>query len=526
MIIQPYPQNTVINLYEGVGWDRSYSDVRWFRSYEERDSYLESHVKNKWLKCAVVNGNTIRLEGQQMDYVSCDYMTFFNPMQAGKQRVICCWITSIDYVNINTFSVTYEIDYIGTWFAEMIFEPCLVLQEHVNDDTPGIWPAEENLDLGDPQVMGVTKTMYSPAVIAAFLTPDQLSSVDFDGNIVTAIDYQCYKMTPATKILLKSLLDNRKEKPELVPFLSMGVEGFISGDGSQGKAIEFEREYTVPTSTLEFYRGGSGGSSYTAVNNKMRCYPYKFMTVDNYNGQVEQYKYEDFTDLNPKFKVVGVPYPTPILSMFPKDYKNYANGNYTQQSVVYDNFPRIGWLTAAFAVESWRYFSQPIMTLGSSLIRAGVTGNIASGALSGVNGITNLVSAYQNYKYDEKTLHSRQFKSSGASGSLNYAMGDIGFRVTQYQIKPEIAERIDRWFTRYGYPGLNTYKVPNIFGRQSVNYVKTADAHVRGRIPTQAKQAMEDALNRGISFWHTDPPAGRMEELYNPIVIQGGEDNG
>lgn len=514
MIIQPYAPDTMIRLYQGVGWDRSYQDVRWFETAEDRDNYLHDRLKQVWYKCSVVNGNTIKLEGQQMDFISCDYMTFLNPAQTGKQRTICCWVTSIDYVNINTFSVTYEIDYIGTWMSDMVFEPCLVIREHVNDDTAGLWPEPENLETGEIQLEGVQKFGFNPAMLVTIVNLTGVFEFKNVDNIVTSGDVHGAAINSLGA--LSDLVNSLKDHPEYFPLMIMGVTDFLT-DPSDGTVQSFTTERESFPPTLEFMRQGDTLQSYTAVNNKLKCYPYKFFTVDNYNGQVEQYRYEDFKDLTPLFTIEGTPVPKPVLYMSPRNYKNGLTSPYNQQSVVYDAFPQVAWQSDTYQFNMAQYATQPIASVGSTLPLA-----VASpkGALIGaaITTASVLKEMYQ-YHYDQKTLHSQQYHAGSSTGAVNFYRHNVGFRVSRYQLIPAMAKRIDNYFTRYGYT-VNTYKMPNIYGRQSVNYVMTADAHVRGDIPVQAKQDMESALNRGISFWHTDPVADGSD-LVNPIITAG-----
>lgn len=505
--ITPIPQQTVINLHKGVSWDRSYKNIRWFDSIEQRDQWLDAHRAGQWVNCSVPRPGQVVLEGKYMDYIDCDYMDFFNPIGLGHQHVICAFVTSVDYVNANAFAVTYEIDWIMSYFKEIIFEPCFVIQHHVNDDVPGRYPDPEPYDIGEPQSAGVTKFMFTPTILTTTINMDNVLQIRTTGGVASAARVDVWSTGP-----LADYLNSLKAHPEYVPYVCMGVSAF-GEPGSQ--AQPFDRDYSIDAPTLEFFRPGDSLSAYTAVNNKLKCYPYKFITADNYNGQVEQYHYEDFAGLAPKFKIKGMPLPKPYLICYPYQYKNSSAGNYDQQAIVYDAFPQVGWVSDTYIADLSHYVAQPIQTIGSTLtlaVKGGAGGAlIAAGATA-----ASIAGTYADYRYDQKTLHSKQYLGGTSAGAINFAMSNVGFRVTAYQIRPDIARRIDRMMTRYGYT-VNEYTTPNITGRATVNYVKTADANISGNIPLECKEAMERALNSGVSFWHTDNVT-RAGDIDNHII--------
>lgn len=81
-------------------------------------------------------------------------------------------------------------------------------------------------------------------------------------------------------------------------------------------------------------------------------------------------------------------------------------------------------------------------------------------------------------------------------------------------IKPEYARVIDNYFSRFGYE-VDRYKVPNTTGRATFNYVKTVDANVGGDIPDECMVMIENMLNSGVTFWHTN---NMLVYSNNPIV--------
>jgi hypothetical protein len=89
------------------------------------------------------------------------------------------------------------------------------------------------------------------------------------------------------------------------------------------------------------------------------------------------------------------------------------------------------------------------------------------------------------------------------AGDIMAISGLSGFYSYCRTIRPEYAQKIDDFFTMFGYK-VNAVKVPNLKGRKSFNYVKTIDAVVTGNCPVPAVSKIRQLLNQGITFWHGD----------------------
>ena len=85
--------------------------------------------------------------------------------------------------------------------------------------------------------------------------------------------------------------------------------------------------------------------------------------------------------------------------------------------------------------------------------------------------------------------------------SLQAGIGRVGVTFYAVNIRREFAERIDDYFSQFGYK-VGKIKYPNTHGRRSWNFVKTIGAEVQGPAPVEARTLFENMLNRGVTFWH------------------------
>ena len=176
-----------------------------------------------------------------------------------------------------------------------------------------------------------------------------------------------------------------------------------------------------------------------------------------------------------------------------------------QRKIIYDNFPQVPWKNDTFSKWVTETGFANIVSYGSM-----VANDIYVNPLGIIPNTANIIQQTKNH-----ILHSTQLQGMIGNAGMNYYNGEIGFRVTQYSIKPEFMQKIDNYFTRYGYR-VNDLKTPNIRGRAYVNYVKTHNAKISGNVPVNARETLENAMNHGCSFWHRND---MMLPVYdNPIV--------
>lgn len=69
-------------------------------------------------------------------------------------------------------------------------------------------------------------------------------------------------------------------------------------------------------------------------------------------------------------------------------------------------------------------------------------------------------------------------------------------------IRKEIAQRIDTFFTRFGYR-TNRMGKPNIYKRPYFTFLKCDNAVINGNIPAEDKQELKAIFEKGVTFWHT-----------------------
>lgn len=278
--------------------------------------------------------------------------------------------------------------------------------------------------------------------------------------------------------------------------------------------------------TETFVSTPSSLDGYTPRNQKLRTYPYLYIGFNPPTGNKKIYRYEDFTNGTPSFKMISEITQNPTVQFIPQNYKK-QNGDNVAESCSLNGFPTISWKTDYF--NSWLAQNSNIVLLqaqqeqynysvdvakagiglGAGIVGNTLTGNVVGALKESGEGGLNLASLDVNHDfYIKNTLaqieKQQMLPDSGSMGSSNATL--FGYNMfknifNRYTIKRQFAERIDKFFDMYGY-STNTVKLPNLNTRPNWNYIKTIGANITADIPQGDLQQIKAMFDNGITLWH------------------------
>ena len=266
-----------------------------------------------------------------------------------------------------------------------------------------------------------------------------------------------------------------------------------------------------------------GGSTYVPRNNKLYTYPFKFLRVENGEGQSTVYKYEYFNNLpdeastgNCEFRIRGIANSPSVAVMCTPVLYNGMTEDY-DQSINMSSFPSLAWNVDAYKA----YIAQRDSTIYGDMLASTIAG-AAGGALGGVihggaeKAVTGAVAgASSGFIGGAKTLLSDTLnemmknslparmpdQSRGRSDSdIMMQSGLKYFWFRKMSITKNYAMMIDDFFDMYGY-AIRQHGVPNMNARPNWTYVKTVGCLVEGAIPADDAALIEDIFNKGVRFW-------------------------
>lgn len=483
---------TEVHLLTGVPLNNLYRDTITWTSTADQAQYFLGKSKTTFtnLKPVDVN-NKIRLPICAYNIYDCNYLMFKNSNFNSKW--IYAFIKNIEFINVNVCDITFEMDILQTWLYGIDWncKSSFVMREHVSDDTIGKHITDEGIDTGeylrsDIQTSGHLDNFN---IILALSYDKDVQTVQgaLHGGVYSGLNYVPFPVSDSgvseLNTMIKTICDAGKASM-IVSVFMIGTD-FITDDKLTPNHYDI-----TPVSRPSNLNG------YTPKNNKLYCYPYNLLYVSNNQGKGAIFRWEFFNG-TPTFEIVGNYAPTPLVYIFPKNYK--INGVYNaDEKLTLENFPLCSWNNDVYG--NWLANNQ--YSISSNLITNGVTGAMgavtdnASMLESGVMGALSQVSQLA----DRSIQPSQACGNIGGSGSMSCGLQDFFFYPTT--ITYEYAEKIDNFFERFGYK-INDNKIPNITGRPYWNYVKTLGSTVTGSIPFEDISKISTILDNGITFWHT-----------------------
>lgn len=309
---------------------------------------------------------------------------------------------------------------------------------------------------------------------------------------------------------------------------------------------------SVYISAAEEFRMPVKLDGYTPRHNKLYTYPYNFVTISNNAGNWMEWHYEDGIlggvhdgETKPKpntpetsfrYRVIGSPLPGSKPMLVPAAYPQGEDDKSTSMpyclGITLPPLPSIPiasdsyqiWLAqnqGSNAVANMATAQNAVSSIAGGIASAGVAmaAGYGLGGLLGVardtsaiaslgGGVMNaIMGAKQNQaKYtDAKAMpnHARGLDS----GDLQYGCSKYTFTMMQTCVRREIAESIDEFWIRFGYP-INKMLTPEPGRMPRYTYIKAPDVNVYTRqlsesqgVPQWVMDGWKKAFANGITFW-------------------------
>ena len=402
----------------------------------------------------------------------------------------------------------------------------------------------ENLETGEYKIQGTAELQsIAPVFVFAYSALSiNIAGTDIDlmvaGNkningIPTTVVYLVATTLTGFATLAVNLFDmpgNQSEKVVAaftVPQAAVNGNIVSKGDGwgvLAGSATPTIQTLISTPTTID---------GYTPRNQKLRQYPYLYVGFNPPSGSEKIYRYENFTNGTPSFKIVSEVNPNPTVNFVPQNYRGKSGDNLSDMASL-NGFPQLA--TKIDVYNSWlaensgiinvetreKYANARMDILGNEIGMFTSLGNMLGTAAKG--GGTETAGSYgglfgnaiamektaMNYDFYIEKLNAQKERqamlpdqvSLGASNATLLGYGLMNDNIfTRYGLKRQFAERIDKFFDMYGYL-TNELKVPNINNRPNWNYIKLAGANLIGEIPEMDLQEIKSLFNEGITLWH------------------------
>lgn len=553
-----------ITILKSVPWDRAYKNVLMPPSNPDNQYNVVTQnggnivVNNLGAQSySRISENTVRIQVSADKIKHCNYMIINNGSGFGYSKYFYCFITNVEYVNVNTCDVKFELDYFQTYYYDFVFEDSFVEREHSESDGVGDNLVPENLELGDLIVQATNHKRWTSfyTVILYVPNPDHTDPyVYYDSNLGQFIrtnhagdaeiqeeekpSYLCrygsgiYALPAGTDLpnrLAQGIKKLNDAGATIVAMFKIPYEMYHDNFTSSQLGLRF---FTFGESSGFKYLHKSG--SYNDVcNNKLYQYPFRRLVVTNGDGQEAEYKWELFSFSGGGNPTATLYYlhtlcPQPTTTLFPANYrgldKDYENAvyvtNFPQPSWSEDSFSK--WWSqnqASFSMSLITSFLSSAMMIGASggagqIVEDGLSGRQAMSIGFGAQRVTGLLSQASKAR---ATPDSANIQSG--NGVVNDILGILGFSIYDVGLTGEMAEVIDDYFSMFGY-ACNRIKQPSFKGahrRKFFNYIKTKGCCLQAQTgagrgtPNEAIEFLEKLFDNGTTVWYDYDKVGDYE---------------
>lgn len=509
MIVSP---QSIVQVFRNIPWTNDYKHTRWFTTLNNQLSYYQNRVAYTFNNFTYVREqNVVRVPMNAEQLYNCNYMRYKNVGFGDKW--FYAFILDIKYISNESAEIRFEVDDIQSWLfntdATKGFQigACYVEREHVADDTVGKHTLDEGLGTGelvpiecfrrfwdrqvtDPPTYGrgfKLVMQVKPSLIGSLLT----------GN---AVEYDENQIRPCTQTY-----DFDVQGSDINTVLT-NLRNWLMGDSFTGyeisKCYMYPKEFDYSASdvrvdgngikrpTMYPYFYSATALPYTPKNKKLLCYPYTKLVVNNSQGTNMEYRWENTSLGDVRFRLLMNVSNKPSCILHPTNYCD--DTDIDMYDLPINDFPEVQ-LTQYDNLNVSNIFNAVTGMLGS--VVSGLASNVLTGGVNVGSNIGSSILGVAMDNGDKPTL------TAGDNVKLKWR--HIGYQFYVMGITGENAEAIDNYLTRFGYK-VNVIKVPELTSRPSWNYVKTRECEIHGNIPADAMKRIQDMFNAGVTLWHVN----------------------
>ena len=456
------------------------------------------------------------------------------------------FITDMKYVNDERTDIYIETDVIQTWWKQYVVKPSFIEREHVKNDAVGENILDEGLQLGEyvcnrhskPFLLNFDDGGYIIVGVTQSADGSEVGGRIYNG-IYSGLKYYAFPNTSNgaddLRIFLKNYYDS-EGAGEAVQCMFYAPSGLVQNNvnanvvTSNTKPLTYKMNQGGDTEQdFSFSFANLNIDGYTPRNNKLLCYPYRYLMVGNNAGGSAIYFYELFKDggivCDPRFTLEACLTIGISARLVPAYYKGVDRND--EEGLTLGKYPALNWTSDIFT----NWCTQNAINIGVELgvglaetvggiALAGATFGLSmGGAVSGVSSILSTLG-----KVYEASLVPPQSKGNLNSGDVVTATNENEFHFYDMSIRSQYAKIIDEYFDMFGYK-VSRVKVPEENHRQRYWYTKTIDANIDGAIPNDDISKIKACYNNGITFWRSTEAIGYYStvdingnKVYNPIV--------
>lgn len=353
-------RDTIYILYKTGRTDPTRQNIWGFSSEEQRRAWLNSKspkvfINQKYWRVY----SSIKIPVRYEDSFDYDYIEIVNNNSSDKRRTWFCFITGRAYLNNNCTMLELDVDYVQTFYYSTVVDgvvPFWNISGFTSKSTMNVLPNRG--EVSDYPVPESTCMSFNwgqigyGIVIYSSVDLTDLSSVNYrtaiiDGQYTAAPPYIMVENVATITDLINRLnnlgITDAIAGMYLFPLDYINVT-LLTTSPQIATNTSFYKEltYTVSKPT------NCGG--YVPENKVLLGYDYSYFTVNNSQGEVQTFHFEDFNGA-PTFKSrISFASGCPTVFIYPSNYIDSDQNNFRQRIMKITQAPACSYLNDSYKI--------------------------------------------------------------------------------------------------------------------------------------------------------------------------------
>ena len=355
-------RDTQYTLYKTARTDPTFKNIWAFESEAQREAWLNTcspqpFLNNKYWRV----GSTIKCPIRYEESFNYDYVRIVNRGADQNQRKTWfCFITGRAYISNNCTMFTLAVDYVQTFYWSKSADGGVI----------PFWQTEGFISKS-------TKPLLPPRGTASEYPVPEVSCyhIDFNASGYSVVIYSSVDIRDLSSIkYVSAIIDGQytASPPFVMAANVSAISNLINDINTAGLTDSISGIYLVPNDYLNLsvvsttpilatdssiYRTVNkviqkpvSCDGYTPENKELLGYDYSYFTINNGQGEVSTWHFEDF-DGNPSFSSrLSLASGSPVLILYPNNYINADGNDFRQLSVKITQAPACSFLNDSYKI--------------------------------------------------------------------------------------------------------------------------------------------------------------------------------
>ena len=355
-------RDTQYTLYKTARTDPTFKNIWAFESEAQREAWLntcspEPFLNNKYWRV----GSTIKCPIRYEESFNYDYVRIVNrDTDSNQRKTWFCFITGRAYISNNCTMFTLAVDYVQTFYWS----------KSADGGVNPFWQTEGFISKA-------TKPLLPPRGTASEYPVPEVSCyhIDFNSTGYSVVIYSSVDIRDLSSLkYVSAVIDGQyTASPPFVMAANVNaISNLINDINTAGYTDAISGIYLIPNDYLNLsvisttpllatdsslyltvnkvIQKPISCDGYTPENKELLGYDYSYFTINNGQGEVSTWHFEDF-DGNPSFSSrLSLASGSPVLILYPNNYINADGNDFRQLAVKITQAPACSFLNDSYKI--------------------------------------------------------------------------------------------------------------------------------------------------------------------------------